>query len=310
MSPEFRQFAVPDDFPRLVELKNAYLADFGRTTTEERQRFLLSLRDHDAAADNRVVVHPDNPNQLIGHIWVWQQTVGRIVYDLVIHPQWQRQGLGSHLLEWAMQRARTLNATHIDAQVDVTNLAEIRFTQKHGFRPLGTYLRMNLLPDVPLPDVVLPDDFELRTYQQVQDITTYAMLMNRGYGDLWGHSQNVSEADHAQGLANFDPDGIFLLYTSSGEPVGIGRAQTQTQTNVQDGSHTNSVDVPGIVPSYRHPALYHALLLHSLHWVRDRMPTPGNILLDSWGDFDSTVDTFWQIGFTVEKHAIGYRLYL
>jgi GNAT superfamily N-acetyltransferase len=111
MPPEFRQFAVPDDFPRLVELKNAYLADFGRTTTEERQRFLLSLRDHDAAHDNRVVVHPEDPNWLIGHIWVWQQTQGRIVYDLVIHPDWQQQGLGSQLLQWAKQRAKALNAT-------------------------------------------------------------------------------------------------------------------------------------------------------------------------------------------------------
>ena len=310
MQSESRQFAVPDDFPRLVELKNAYLTDFERTTTEERQRFLLSLRDHDAVGDNRVIVHPDDPNQLIGYMWVWQQTRGRIVYELVIHPDWQGQGLGSQLLQWAIRRAKTLNADYIDAQVDVTNQAEIRFTQKHGFRPLGTYLRMDLLQDTPLPDLVLPDGYELRPYQQVQDIATYAMLMNQGYGDLWGHAKNVPVKEHRKGISNYDPEGIFLLYTTSGEAVGMGSAQLETQTSVQDGSHTNTVNVPGVVPSHRQPDLYRALLLHSLHWVRDGMPAPGNILMDSWGDFDSTVDIFWQIGFTVKKHAVGYRLYL
>ena len=106
MQPEIRQFVVPDDFPRLVRLKNAYLAPYGRTTTEDRQRFLLNLRDHDPVQDNRVIVDPHDVNQLIGHIWVWQQTQGRIVYELTIHPDWQRRGLGGLLLQWAIQRAK------------------------------------------------------------------------------------------------------------------------------------------------------------------------------------------------------------
>ncbi len=310
MQPEARQFSVPDDFPRLVNLKNAYLANFGRSTTEDRQRFLLSLRDHDAVKDNRVIVDPADSDRLIGYIWVWQQTQGRVVYELVIHPDWQRQGLGSQLIQWAVQRAIELKADHMDAQVNVTNPAEIRFVQKHHFRPLGTYLRMQLQPDVMLSSVEWPAGYDVRTYQQVQDLSTYAMLMNQGYGDLWGHARNVAADEHRKGLAHFDPEGIFLLFTKTGEAVGLGRVQLQSQTNVQDGSHSNTVDVPGIIPAHRLPDLYRVLLLHSLHWMRDHMTEPGTIVMDSWGDFDSTVETFWQLGFEVEQHAIGYRLYL
>ena len=135
-------------------------------------------------------------------------------------------------------------------------------------------------------------------------------MMIQGYGDLWGHNSTTTEEAQAQSLQHFDTDGILLLYAPNGDVVGVGQAQLESQTNVQDGGNAYVVNVPGIVPEHRFPDLYRGLILQGLHWVRANMPDPKPIVMDSWGDLDSTVNVFWELGFSVKQHAIGYRYYL
>ena len=130
----------------------------------------------------------------------------------------------------------------------------MRFVQKHNFLPLGTYLRLQIMPDDVVAAVEWPADYIVRPYQgKRKTLGIYTMLMTDCYGDLWGHAKHVAEDEHRKGLSRFDTEGIFLLFTNENKAVGMGRAQLTTQINVQDGSRTNTVDVPGIIPAHRHP---------------------------------------------------------
>lgn len=57
--------------------------------------------------------------------------------NLCIHPDWQRRGYGSLLLEHAIRRARTLDCLSMFLEVRPSNLAGIRLYRKRGFVPVG-----------------------------------------------------------------------------------------------------------------------------------------------------------------------------
>ena len=84
-----------------------------------------------AKADERAVafVLAYQKKPLIGHI-----------VTLDVHPDFQRQSIGYHLMERAEQRLRDRGAARIILEVSVANDTALRFYEKRG------YLRQRLLP--------------------------------------------------------------------------------------------------------------------------------------------------------------------
>lgn len=307
-----RQFHMPDDLARLAELKNIYWQYYqlDQTTTSEKQAFLVSLDNHSPQDDNRVIVHPENSEQLIAHVWVWLQTSQRVVFDITVHPNWQRQGLGTRLLEWAIERANQLGANVIDHQISIDSAPERKFLRKNRFNPVGTFFNMRLAnPHIDAPS--LTHGYHVKTYAEINDLSLYTQLLNACYSDLWGHQTSATESDQAKWLDYYDLTGIMILITPEDEAIGIVRAQSSEQVSSQDGTrNNNTVDAPGLVPAYRQPALYESLVRHGVAWLNTQMPTPQPITMLSWGDLNSTIDCYWRVGFEVVEHAIGYRYYL
>lgn len=302
---EFRAFNFPDDLPLLVSLKNDYFQahQIERVTDENKQRQLLSYPNHQPEKDNYVAIIREPDLQVIGHIWTWQQTTTRSLLDLHVHPQWERREIGSRLVQWAIERAVSQNSKQLDTQIDINCLPELKFFKKHGFQPLGTYLHMHHRPNFPLPSFSMIDGYTIRTYADVRDLHLYTQAMNLSYGDLWGHMADVPETHVAKSLDFYSPDEIFLLFDAENTIAGMGRIHVDTNLK------NCLIDVPGIVPKHRHSALYRAMLLYSLHAIYELTENP-LITMDSWGDFDSTVNTFWELGFTVKQHSLGYSYYL
>jgi len=53
--------------------------------------------------------------------------------DMVIHPDWRNQGIGSELLETALEQCRREGLKRITLLTDADNQAAQRFYRKHGF---------------------------------------------------------------------------------------------------------------------------------------------------------------------------------
>ena len=299
---QLRALHYPDDIPALVTLKNTYFEanNSERRVDEQGQKHFLSYPKHDPEKDNRLA---EIDGDVVGYLWLWQQTAVRSVFDLVVHPAHDHSAIGSPLLQWAVERAREQGSQFVDAQRVIDDTEGISFLRAHGFKPLGTYMGMSLEPTVALPENKLPDGYSVKVYSEVKDIALYTDVMNRSYGDLWGHMSDVTEDVMAESFDEFKPNNIFLLF--HGEAiVGVGRI-------VYDHSRTVYwVDAPGIVPAHRSADVYKALLVYCLHRLRAIMQKSTRIGLHSWGDFDSSVANFWQLGFDCNRHVIGYRYYL
>lgn len=62
--------------------------------------------------------------------------------QLYILKPWQGAGVAAGLMNWAMDRARSLEAQHVQLNVYVDNLRAQRFYRRYGFEPVARYLFM------------------------------------------------------------------------------------------------------------------------------------------------------------------------
>jgi ribosomal protein S18 acetylase RimI-like enzyme len=132
-----------------------------------------------------------------------------------------------------------------------------------------------------VPPPKIPAEFTLRTYEQVQDINVLVEISNKGLADLPGH-----------GVATIESINAANKVIGS---VGVTLQDTQ-----------GVVDSPAVVPEHRTPELYKLLVLLGLHDLSKRGCK--QVQMYSWGDYDSTITVYTELGFKTTVHELGYRL--
>lgn len=95
----------------------------------QKEGFLTSL-----PARNFMVLHQENNS--IGCIYLSEREDHFVLDMILVAPQWQRQGHGQRLIEWAKSRARENNQT-IKLSVIRTNPA-VEFHRINGFEIIDT----------------------------------------------------------------------------------------------------------------------------------------------------------------------------
>ena len=303
----FRPFSLEQDIPRLLRLRLAVEAEDqeGADNREETLRTQLALPGHDPAQDRVVAYQAENLDELAGYHLVWlppgEQTAQ---VNVVVHPAWRRQGLGSTLLAQALQRARRLRATQMVIYAHHTHPAAGAFLRKHGFQPVGAYTEMRAPGDQRLPPTVWPYGYQVRAYAEVQDLASLTQAMNESYHDLPGH-QHVSQEQMAQWLPQFDQEGLFLVFSEKNRPVGISRVELSNERSARNNLPTGYIDSPGIYSPHRRLDLYRALLLTGMKWLQRQ--GVALIELESWGDKQEVLRSYFELGFKVVRQVITYH---
>ncbi len=91
-----------------------------------------------------------------------------------VHPDYQSQGIGNYLMEWAEARARqSLDKAPPEARVSVhtnavhENRAAHELFQARGYAPTRCFYRMiiEMEPDAPPPEPVWPAGIRVRPYR-------------------------------------------------------------------------------------------------------------------------------------------------
>jgi len=178
------------------------------------------------------------------------------------------------------------------------------FLENHGFERKGAYHEMRQTIPTHLPTAVWPYGYQLRTYAEVQDISTLTYAMNVCYEGLWGH-QEVSQEQMASWLPEFNQQGLFLLYSPSGKVVGISRVEPSPERSTKNDKPTGYIDAPGLHHHHRRMDLYRAFLLNDMHWLQDQ----GQQLveMESWGDKQEILNLYHDLGFKVIRKLVSYE---
>jgi GNAT superfamily N-acetyltransferase len=142
--------ATPDDIPQLADLLSILFtqeADFQPARTRQEQGLRLILESSQvgiifAARDEGEVV---GMVSLLFTVSTAEGGPACWLEDMVVRPDRRGSGLGSRLLQHAIDHARSSGFVRITLLTDRGNEGAIRFYERHGFRPSAmTALRLHL----------------------------------------------------------------------------------------------------------------------------------------------------------------------
>ncbi len=312
MDPEqlvFRPFSPTQDLPRLLSLV-AEVEAADRTGMPGRESISHQLIEpgHDPQGDGWVVEKPANPAELIGWAAIEVSPETHTTNgNILVHPDWRRQGIGGKLVTRLIDRAGELQASVLRGYAGVGHAPAASFLQNNGFAAQGAYTELRLPAATRLPPVIWPFGYSMRPYAEVQDLATLTQAMNVSYIPLWGHPP-VSEQEMAAWLPGFNQQGLFLVFSEKGRVVGISRAEPSPERTAKNGAPTGYIDAPGVVPQHRRLDLYRALVLTGIRWLYAQGQTI--IEMESWGDKLEVLKMYRELGFEDLRQFICYQLEL
>ncbi|MFZ2098037.1 MAG: GNAT family N-acetyltransferase [Anaerolineales bacterium] len=305
-----RSFSPAQDITRLLSLYNTINAidQDGVEINEQSLRSQLDLPGYDPLKDRWVIDDPDDPASLIASALIRHAPRSNITdANIIVHPSWRRQGIGSMLLSRIIERAQQLESPAIQIYANPKHPTSPCFLQKHGFIIQGAYTELQLTADTRLPPVIWPFGYTMRPYSEVQNISTLTEAMNLSYIPLWGHHE-VSEAEMASWLLDFNQQGLFLVFSEKGRVVGITRVEPSPERTLKNGMPTGYIDAPGVVPQHRRLDLYRALVLIGIRWLRDQGQSI--IEMESWGDKLEVLNMYRELGFKDLRQRVCYQILL
>lgn len=215
----------------MVRISNAQAEADGdpeRDTVEARGVEYANLTNCDPATDVRIA---EVGERMVGYARVdWEdQTDGSRCYGTVgrIDPQVRRRGIGGALLDWSMERLRTIGAEHhfqgerwIGAWLEDTDDAGRELLTGSGFRPYRWYQLMvrHDLDDIELTP--LPADLEVRPFRD-EDLRAVFLADDEAFQDHFGGG-DASDAAFRRWTAHPAFDSALFVVAWDGDEVAGG----------------------------------------------------------------------------------------
>ena len=298
------------DIPGLVQLRAEIEAvdKLGTDTSEAALRVQFDWPGHDPRQDRWVIEVSGDSGSLIAHGWTFAQSPQRVILEVAVHPSWRRRGLGSQLLISAIAHANHLGAQQIVSGARAPNKIGQAFLQACHFIPVGHNRFMKASATTALNTPRWPNGFVLRPYAEIGDVSVLVDGSNGCYADMWGHRENTEPANVArfqQVIAkspnDYPPNGILLVFAPNDQLAGL------CFNRIEEGNK-KIIDSPGVIPAYRHLGLQRPLVQASMLWLNSQ--AEGIYHLDTWGDFNASVEIYRELGFTLSDsdHLIEYLL--
>ncbi len=220
--------ATLDDVETVAELLNLNdRLEFGEPETD-----LAEVRDfwrhQDLERDHRLVT--DAQGRLVAYLEVSQRRGVHVEVWVLVHPDWRRRGIGTHLAELGEARAAELverapNGTRVTAEawVNAATDGPKAFARGRGYRAVRTFWRMTIdMDDDPPTAPRWPAGVSVRTFVRDRDEVATWRAAEEAFADHWGHVPAAFEEwiKRTEG-ETFDPELWFLAVDdASGEIAG------------------------------------------------------------------------------------------
>jgi mycothiol synthase len=232
----------------------------------------------------------------------------------VVHPRWRRQGVGQRLLETLYQRASErldeVQGKPVYFQASARDVEEDRKALFRGFglEPVRYFVNLARPIDNGLPPAVMPTGYRLRTFDPTHDVERVWRLDNLAFQDHWGFTGFPLEAfEHWLEEPHFRPD-LWLLAVeeATGQVAGISLNEIDPNWITQTGRQEGYVNTLAVLREHRKQGLGTALLVHSLHILRQAGMEATHLHADA-ENLTGAVRIYKQVGFKVRKTSIAYR---
>ena len=175
------------------------------------------------------------------------------------------------------------------------------FLRRRGYEPVGASWILSAPATQSFAEPSWPPGFTVRNFTEVGDTAVLADIMDRSWGDMWGHAQN-EQPTTPEGVAEHistyrQPENYFLAFAPDGDVAGLCLGIPRESVDV--------IDSPGVAPEYRHLELQRPLLLTVARHLQSHQLK--EIQLLSYGDDEQTIVVYQSVGFQLDAHYITYH---
>jgi mycothiol synthase len=244
----------------------------GKATTVEQMDERLGQPGYHPEED-LFLAELDGP--LVGYAdMVRELEIGRVILDGAVHPAHRGRGMGSRLLEIAIEHSRKLRAEVVQIPIAQGIQAGEHFVRKRGFRLVRRHWQMSFT-EYRGWALHIPQGFELRHFVP-GDEESLCALQNFAFAGSWGFRPNTVEEIHY--LANTSwcqPEGILLI--SEGQRK-VGYCWTMDDPVEKQKGY---IRMMGVDPGYRGRGLGRVILVAGIEYLRKRGMTEIELLVDS-----------------------------
>lgn len=311
-----RPFAGDSDFPAMADVANAVFAEdrMGWVRTPEHMRLdYARLTDFDPLVD---IVMAEVDGQLVGYVrtahwidengWLAQAQVG------FVHPAFRRRGIGTELLRWVEARQREFAQAQGGVSVHHVFVTEgeigrIAMLRRAGYLPARHFLLMERPTLDGIPDVPLPEGFEVRPVlaEHLRQIFDAHMEALRGH---WGVAPpKPGDFERWTTLPTFQPHLWQVAWHIESDRVAgqvkpfINEEQNMTQNRRRGETEFISVGAP-----WRRRGVARALIARALHAQRKAGMNESVLGVDADNAHDAA-RLYESCGFRVVQHNIVVR---
>jgi mycothiol synthase len=265
--------AAQDDLEAVVELINAHAQALTGTNDIELDdlRNEWSTSNFSLEDSTRVVVSPDG--EIAGYVEVWDNIPipVRVWVWGRVRPQYQGQGIGTQLMDWAENRARqAIDRAPAEAQVVVecgalsTNQSAHDLFRDRGMTVSRHFYTMRIDMETAPAEPVWPQGITVRTVVMGENERAAILAADDSFRDHWGHVDMPEEAvlerwlSHIRVIPNFDSS-LWFVAMDGDEIAGVSFCWPTDEGN----SAIGHVGTLGVRRPWRRIGLGMALLQHS-----------------------------------------------
>ncbi len=279
-SLRLRPFAGESDFPAMAEVANAVFAADAMgwvRTPEHIQRDYAGFTGFDPSED---IIMAEVGGQLVGYVRTshWTDEHGVLAQGQVgfVHPAFRRQGVGGQLLRWVEARQREVARNH-GASTSVHHVfitegeaGRAAMLRRAGYVPVRHFLRMERPTLDNIPDIPMPEGFEVRRVQpeHLRSIFDAHMDALRGH---WGVSPaKPGDFERWTTLPTFQPHLWQVAWHLETDCVaGQVKPFINEEQNLTQNRRRGETEFISVGETWRRRGLASALIARALRAQRD-----------------------------------------
>ncbi|HEX9987686.1 MAG TPA: GNAT family N-acetyltransferase [Chloroflexia bacterium] len=189
----------------------------------------------------------------------------RLSFEIGVHPEQRRKGIGNALYHLVEDKARDLRVTHLTSPLVVaagTSRPEcVAFLAHRAFKREYSYWQMRLDDIAAQQPPTWPPGISVRTFGNVdRDARIWAELIVETFNEIATPSSIAAQLAEP----GVSPDGYFFAVDErTGQDVGTSRARI----DILGGKPVGYVGTVGVLPQYRRRGIAQALIAQTLQYL-------------------------------------------
>lgn len=275
----FRLFQGDTDFPHMVRIINAAKRADGMERSDSVETISTGYKHLHNCDPYQDLLFVEIDGEPVGYSRVWweEQEDGQHTYQsfALLDPAWRRRGIGQTVLNWDLERLRSIAAGHesqvkvFRCGVDEREVGTKALLEANGFTQVtyGAEMSRSILGD--LPDAALPDGLEIRPVlpEQLRPIWEADA---ESFRDHWGARQ-PTETDWEGFLDRpFTDPSLWKVAWEGDRVVGQVRSFIDTEENREYERLRGYTENISTIKEWRGRGVARALICESLRILRDR----------------------------------------